>query len=158
MKKYLCQKGFTLIELLVVITILAILAVIGFAAFSGLTGRGNDSRREADIKSIADALEVKKGTSSTYQAITAADFATGTFPQEPDKSTARIPKYCYTDGTAAIANPAAWSQTACPTTWINSNANLAGATGITPSATAAYFKVCTVDEAKTTVICYGNRQ
>ncbi len=54
-------KGFTLIELLVVIAIIAVLAIMGFASFRGFTTRGNDARREADLKSIGDALEANKG-------------------------------------------------------------------------------------------------
>ena len=52
--------GFTLIELLVVVAIIAVLAIMGFAAFGGLTGKGNDARRLADIKAIASALEVAR--------------------------------------------------------------------------------------------------
>ena len=65
MKKFLPKSikntsGFTLVELLVVVAIIAVLAVIGFAVFSGLTSRGNDARRRADLKSIADAMEAAK--------------------------------------------------------------------------------------------------
>lgn len=144
------NKGFTLIELLVVIAIISVLAVIGFAAFGGLTTKGNDSRRQADIKSIADALEVKKANNS-YQTIAATDFATGKFPKEP---TTRSEKYCYSDGTAVITNPAVWAATdACPANWQNID-------GAAPTVTsgATFFKVCTVNEAKTDVICYGSRQ
>lgn len=142
-------SGFTLIELLVVITIIAILAIIGFAAFTGLIGRGNDSRRVSDVKAIADALEVKKANNS-YQAIVATDFGTGKFPKEP---TVRTEKYCYIDGIAAINNPSVWTGTACPAGWQDIN-------GTAPivSANAAYFKICTVNEAKTEIICYGSRQ
>jgi prepilin-type N-terminal cleavage/methylation domain-containing protein len=152
------HQGFTLIELLVVIAIIAILAVISFAAFSGLTGRGNDSRRQADIKALADAIEVKRGVGSVYVAPAVTDFSGGTVPQEP---TTRVAKYCYTDGTAAIANPAAWNATACPaagsgngTAWMT----VGGVTLPTVSATATYFKACTVNQAASAVTCYGSRQ
>lgn len=157
MKKSLPQKnGFTLIELLVVIAIIAVLAVMGLAVFSGLTGRGNDDRRRVDLKAFADAMEVKKANNS-YQAIVAADFASGTFPKEP---TNRAEKYCYKDGTNPISNTtiAEWASltNGCPSGWANID-------GVAPtvSANASYFKVCTVNEAKlvnSDVICFGSRQ
>ena len=83
MKKYLPKlnnlKGFTLIELLVVIAIIAVLAVIGFAAFSGIQSRARDASRRADLKAIADALEVNKN-STGYQPITASQFGAGVLP------------------------------------------------------------------------------
>lgn len=149
-------KGFTLIELLVSITIISVLAVIAFAAFSGLTSRGNDSRRQADIKAVADALEVKKGNSATYVAITANDLSGGVFPSDPEG--ARTEKYCWQDGISVISNPtiAQWVQVpaaACPTGWTPVN-------GVVPpiAGTETYFKICALDGAKATVYCYGSRQ
>ena len=157
------KSGFTLIELLVVIAIIAVLAVMGFAAFGGLTGRGNDSRRKADIKAFADAMEVKRGTGGVYVTVAVTDLAAGAFPSEP---TSRTEKYCYTDGTAAIANPtlAQWvttpTSTACPTAgsgngtaWMN-----VSAAAPTVSATATFFKFCTYDQAKAVIFCVGSRQ
>ncbi|TSC66685.1 MAG: Uncharacterized protein CEO21_124 [Microgenomates group bacterium Gr01-1014_80] len=155
------RKGFTLIELLVVITILSVLAVIAFAAFRGLTGRGNDARRQADIKAIADAVEVARGQNSAYQTLTVNAFSGGFAPQEPARTAVNLPKYCYTDGTAVINNPAVWSITDCPaagsgngTAWMTVNNSQLP----TVSATATFFKVCTVNEALAAVICYGSRQ
>lgn len=145
------SRGFTLIELLVVIAIIAVLALMGFAAFGGLTGRGNDDRRAADMKAFADAMEVKRANGSVYVTVAGTDFATGNFPSEP--VTSRTEKYCYLDGTAAIANPAAWTGTACPVGWAN-------VSGVAPTVTltATFFKFCTVNEARTAVICQGSRQ
>lgn len=151
-------SGFTLIELLVVISILAILSVIGFAAFGGLTGRGNDARRQGDMKAFADAMEVKRGTSASYDEIIATDFATGKFPSEPS---GRTEKYCYKDGAAVIANPAVadWVVTgaavACPTGWTDVSGV---ATFPTVPTTATFFKFCTVNQAKDAVICQGSKQ
>ncbi len=155
MKKFLPKtttnsSGFTLIELLVVIAILAVLAVMGFAAFGGLTGRGNDSRRMADMKAFADAMEVKKGTGSAYVTVVATDFASGNFPAEP---TTRTEKYCYSDSTtAAVANMAVAAGSACATGWVT----LSGAPAVTSGAT--YFKFCTMNDKTTAVICQGSRQ
>ncbi len=153
-------QGFTLIELLVVIAIIAVLATMGFTAYNGLTGRGNDDRRATDIKAFADAMEVARGSNSNYEgiALTGSSFAAGNFPYEP---TSRTEKYCYTDGTAVIANPtaAAMTGTICPTgggtgtQWMN----VSGATP-TVSAGATCFKFCTINEAKSAVICRSSRQ
>ena len=148
--------GFTLIELLVVIAIIAVLAVIGFAAFTGIIPRANNPRRSADIKSIADAIEVKRGTSSTYIGpIAATDFATGKFPSEP---TSRTEHYCYKEGTTAIPNPPIWNGTAClgdeeDSTWRDVSGRAPSLAG-----TATYFKVCTMNDKLDAVICYGSRQ
>lgn len=162
MKKFLPKtiyhsSGFTLIELLVVISILAVLAVIGFAAYGGLTSRGNDARRAADIKAFAEAMEVKRGTGSFYVTVIATDFATGKFPTEP---TTRSEKYCYKDGTTAIGNTTVgdWAalSSGCPSGWANVD-------GVAPtvSDTATFFKFCTINQANQgtggAVICQGSR-
>jgi len=154
--------GFTLIELLVVIAIIAVLAVMGFAAFGGLTGKGNDARRAADMKAFADAMEAVRARTAgatSYTAPALTDFSTGTFPVEP---TNRAIKYCYQDSlSAAISNPTptqfgTLNAAGCPTapgTWT-------GANGAAPSVSsgALYFKFCTINEAISTVICVGSRQ
>lgn len=160
MKKFLPKSvnnphGFTLIELLIVITILSVLAVIGFAVFNGLAGRGNDSKRQADVKAIADALEVKKSNNATYQTVTGSDFTGGVVPKEP---ATRTEKYCYSEGTSVIANPADWTGSACPNASWTSLDYSSGTGTVTVAATTTFFKVCTVDQAKTTVICFGSRQ
>lgn len=155
MKKYLpSKKGFTLIEILVVVTIIAVLSVIAFAVFSGLGGQGNDARRQADIKALADALEVKYATSKTYasQTIAAGDFGTGVFPKEPTGRT--VGKYCFSEGSTAIANPGTWASGACfDDSWndLNSSASLSTAS------TTTNWKFCTLNQAGTGVICFGNR-
>ncbi|MCL4366056.1 type II secretion system GspH family protein [Patescibacteria group bacterium] len=151
------SKGFTLIELLVVIAIIAVLAVMGMAVFSGLTGRGNDDRRRADLKAISDALEVKRGNATAYQTITANDFAGGVIPKEP---TTRNVKYCYSEGGTVIGNPTAadagWTTGPgyCPTGFSNIDAATSIAGG-----TAAYYRVCTLDQGTpVAVICFGSKQ
>lgn len=153
MKKFLPKQGFTLIEILVVVTIIAVLSVIAFAVFSGLGGQGNDARRQADIKALADALEVKYAANRTYsaQTILASDFGTGIFPKEP--TSRGVGKYCFIEGTAAISNPGTWATGACPTNWgnLDSSISLVTSTGTTT------WKFCTMNQAAAAVICYGNR-
>src|SRR5436190_4230306 len=80
------RKGFTLIELLVVIVIISVLAIMGFAAFRGFTGKGNDARRQADLKAISGALEANKGSvagTTGYAALANNQFASGAIPVDP---------------------------------------------------------------------------
>jgi len=149
------RQGFTLIELLVVIAIIAVLAVMGFAAFGGLTGKGNDDRRAADMKADADAMEVVRSrtNANVYSAPALTDFAGGAAPKEP---TSRTAKYCYKDSTSAgVGNPAAsdWGTLVCPSGWAPVDAALP-----TVTLNATYFKFCTVNEAVTAVFCQGSRQ
>jgi len=172
MKKLLPTSfGFTLIELLVVVAIIAVLAIMGFAAFGGLTGKGNDGRRVADIKAIADSLEVARAKisgASVYSPIDTTFFAGGIMPNEP---TTRTIKYCYKDGTSSIANTTTTdfgigtTEVACPTGWTSLNAaasitptGCSGGVGSTTGCTATYFKVCTFNELKNFAICQGSRQ
>ena len=160
MKKFLPKnttyQGFTLIELLVVIAIIAVLAIMGFAAFGGLSAKGNDDRRAADMKADADAMEVVRArtSASVYSAPALTDFATGAAPKEP--VTTRTQKYCYKDSTsAAVGNPASsdWGTLACPSGWASVDGSLPSVTG-----SATYFKFCTVNDAVAAVICQGSRQ
>ena len=146
------QKGFTLIEILVVVTIIAVLAVIAFAVFSGLGGQGNDARRSADIKALADAMEVKYATAKTYgeQTIAATDFGNGLFPKEPSN---RTEKYCFRENSVAVGNPGTWSG-ACVSGWTTLDSS---STSIVTASTTSSWKFCTMNEAKNKVVCYGNR-
>lgn len=59
-------KGFTLVELLVVISIIAILSVVGITIFSSVQKSARDTRRKADLRAIAGALEIYKNNTGTY--------------------------------------------------------------------------------------------
>ena len=52
------KRGFTLIELMVVVAVIGVLTAILVPAVGGLTAKGRDVRRKADISSIAMALEL----------------------------------------------------------------------------------------------------
>lgn len=116
MKRYIYSGGFTLVELMIVVAIIAILAVVGISVYSNTQKSARDSRRQADVSSIASAMENKKvANSPTYGQIAGTDFVSGNLPT--DTTTA---KYCITTSTTAgAASPGkgtAWATTSqCPT-------------------------------------------
>lgn len=158
-------KGFTLIELLVVIAILAVLATIGFAAFTGIAGRGNDGKRRADVKAVADAIENKRTTLSLIDYNTIAvfdtDFAGGVVPPDPTTGQA----YCISTSTSAVVgNPAVTGGSQWPATGCSGGGlGLSGWTAVTSGYAIAtsgtkYFKVCAGSQDRTTAYCVGSRQ
>ncbi|HYG83583.1 MAG TPA: prepilin-type N-terminal cleavage/methylation domain-containing protein [Verrucomicrobiae bacterium] len=60
------QAGFTLIEVLVVVIVIGILATIGVANYSGAQARARDTEREADARSLAQALELHVASNNAY--------------------------------------------------------------------------------------------
>lgn len=52
------SKGFTLVELLVVISIIAVLAALAFVSYTSAQRQSRDTRRKADLKQYANAMEV----------------------------------------------------------------------------------------------------
>ena len=108
-------EGFTLVELLVVISILAILSVLGYAVFSnlGAQAKARNNVRRSDIKSIASALEVNRGTvaTDTYAVLSASQFSNNKIPSDP--KTGNV--YCAnTTADAQPLDPAVvWTST-CP--------------------------------------------
>lgn len=94
------NKGFTLVELLVVIAIIAILAVVGITIFSGTQAVARDSRRKADIDSIAAALEANyNSVSGKYRWWGNTMFASGATPVDPTNSGS----YVYTTNIADLS-------------------------------------------------------
>ena len=72
--KWLCErlyrkeKGFTLIELLIVIIILAVLAGIAIPSYLSITNRAKVSATQAEMSSIAVALEMYIADKGAYPA------------------------------------------------------------------------------------------
>ena len=60
------RRGFTLVELMVVIAIIGILATIVTASFSKAQEKARDGRRQADLASLRNALELYYSESNRY--------------------------------------------------------------------------------------------
>lgn len=131
---------------------------MGFAAYRGFTGKGNDARRNADIKAIADALENNRGT--TYAVLADNQFANGKIPVDPDSAT----NYCVSSSTAVsptIGNkPSAWAGS-CPAAALGVGVDGVVFSTVSTSALAAAttaWMVCATMEDNTTVNCRINAQ
>ena len=64
LKKKLNKKGFTLIELIVVIAILAILALILVPSISNYVAEANNSKNEANVRSVYSQLTAEVAMAS----------------------------------------------------------------------------------------------
>ncbi len=170
-------SGFTLIELMVVIAIIGILAVVALGIFSGAQGSARDSRRVAEIDSLAKNIESTRdpGTGN-YQytsAIMLRDYPNGL--ADPGGTTPAI-SYCQAAATTnanlpAVPTPWNTGTGACPTNYPaiggvagtpnstvgttagNNNDVADGNTGGT--ATRAW-RVCATLERSNTVFCRTN--
>lgn len=150
-------KGFTLIELLVVIAIIAVLAVMGFAIFTGVATKGNDAKRQQDLKAIGDVLESNKKPTG-YQPLFDTNFAGGTIPSDPLGSTNRA--YCISSDIVTKAviggKPAPWIGINCPGAapgaGINGKVFLTIST-TTPVANTTGWMICATLTDETTVVC-----
>jgi len=60
------QKGFTLIELLVVISIISLLASVILVALTGARSKARDTKRRADLRQLATALELYYNDNRNY--------------------------------------------------------------------------------------------
>jgi len=167
--------GFTLIELLVVIAIISILATISFVAYSGVQKNARDSKRQSEINSIAQALEIRYQISSgvtcdgetgpsnggTYCQLRNSWFADNVVPTDPSATTT---PYCIWHNTAVTTptlssvTPAVWSTGTCP--------DIASPVGTVknpvaqgaPAINAAFFKVCAMLEKTGQPYCVNSKQ
>ena len=70
------QKGFTLIELMISVAIIGIITSIAYPSYQGFTVSTNRAAAQADLMSLAAAMERHKAASFSYKA--AADSAADT--------------------------------------------------------------------------------
>lgn len=158
-RNIITSKGFTLVELLVVISIIAILAVIAIAIFSGVQSRARDARRQADVSSIAKALEAQKVAGSTvYPQIAGAWFAGGSVPAEP---AGYVPQYSIVSANGTTAGkPTVWAVgTANPTAPAGTAVITVANTG-SPAGAFTTFQVCALLENGTApnIFCVPSSQ
>jgi len=107
------QRGFTLIELLVTIAIIGLLAAIVFVSLNNARAKARDTKRMADLKQIANALELyydKYGFYPTGSGCHGASFADSLSGGDNwialTEFMPKIPK-----------DPSNTSSDACPETW-----------------------------------------
>ena len=70
------NKGFTLIELLVTVAIIGLLSAVVLVSLNSARRSANDARRKADLKQIANAMEMKYDSDSSYPSYAADDCST----------------------------------------------------------------------------------
>lgn len=60
------KRGFTLLELLVVITIIGLLASVGLASYGRAQARARDARRQSDLTTLRNSLEIYYAEMNQY--------------------------------------------------------------------------------------------
>ena len=60
------KKGFTLLELLVVITIIGLLSSVGLASYTRAQARARDAKRQSDMTTLRNALELYYSENNVY--------------------------------------------------------------------------------------------
>lgn len=156
------EKAFTLVELLVVISIIAILSVIGLTIYGKVQVKSRDSRRRADINSIAEVMEVNYGKDTTapgtYKALAASMFSSGKIPKDPIDTfsldgISTCPsncRYCVREGNSEQTTAA------CPGSILNREVSENSPIGGTAN---PYWSVCAnLEETAGTYYCRKNIQ
>lgn len=93
------KKAFTLVELMVVITVIAILMTIAIVSFTRIQKQSRDTKRKADMRTIATALQAYYTEMQVYPTAL-ADLAVDAkympiVPSAPLGSTGSYPAYAY---------------------------------------------------------------
>jgi len=97
---YRKDKGFTLIELLIVIIILAVLAGIAIPSYLNITNRAKYSATQAEMSSIAVALEMYNADNGNYPATLATLATAPAYMAKVPANDKWTHAYTYTPGTA----------------------------------------------------------
>ncbi len=167
MKRFLPRntKGFTLIELLVVVAIIAILTIIAISIYAGVQKKARDSRRQAEVDSLAKSVSVRKDPVTAkyiYDGGGLPDTSAGNqdypqaAPQDPVGSAGGWTDYCYATGATTPANPASWNG-ACSVIGWSTVPNVNTSTLFASPGVSAW-KICTMLESTNPpkVFCKGN--
>ncbi len=67
------NKGFTLIELLVVVAIIGLLSAVVLVSLNSARKSAYDAKRKADLKQIANAMELYYDTNAAYPTLSTTD-------------------------------------------------------------------------------------
>jgi len=103
-KRFLRNRGFTFIELLVVVTIIGVLSAISMVIFTNAGKSSRDSKRQADLESIRQALVLYRSDNGCYptsldmssgEPLVSGGYISSPFPTDP-KSSSHV--YTYTPG------------------------------------------------------------
>jgi len=99
MKSLKKKRGFTLIELLVVIAIIGTLSTIVLVSLNTARSKARDTRRAADLRNIALALEMYYDANGSYPAATSSLAPTymAAVPTDP-QTTSQVYPYCTASG------------------------------------------------------------
>jgi prepilin-type N-terminal cleavage/methylation domain-containing protein len=163
------KNGFTLIELLVTIAIIAIISVVAVALFGNIQQSARDSKRKAELESIANALEINKTSGGgNYNPIDNTDFGGNSYPgtvagiaSDPQgypycisvSSTVTVPGL--PAGTAGWASGTTAAAMGCP----SGSPTYAKLTGTAPANTTVSWRICTrLESGGGTNFCRTNNQ
>lgn len=77
------KKGFTLIELLVTVAIIGLLSAVVLVSLNSARKASNDARRKADLKQLANAMEMYYDLYNIYPtSVSASDVCSSTSPTD----------------------------------------------------------------------------
>ena len=124
--KFSQKKGFTLIELLVVVAIIGVLASVVLGSLNDARAKARDARRDADIKSIQNQLELYYIDNGKYPTEGWRDSNASTWGTLETLLGVNLPRDPINDATGSSRNSTAlvysYYASAVASTWCNGQA------------------------------------